>query len=145
MSNFGKIDGHSTTEHTGAVIKQLYCTEAVTALNFLTLEVTDSAPGLGNRFEQTDGNQEMIVAIAAETTTAAGYARCYVKGVVDGANVTTGVAALEGLEGAAASAGRAVATATQTNSTKPVGAITLETAAANAAKVLLLDPLNLAD
>lgn len=139
----GKRDGHAATPWSRVQTQRLYCTEAVTALNFLTVDYTDTTYGEGNSFEQADAAQEQVVAVAAETTTAAGWALCYVKGDVDGCNVDASTTAGAPLEGSS-TAGRAAPGDTSSNATLPYGAIALEADVSNVAKVRLLDPLGLA-
>lgn len=138
----GKRDGHNTATDTRQVKVRLYCSAAVTAKNCLTLDLTDTTYGLGNSFKHTSAITEAIFAVAAETTTAAGWVECYVKGIVTDVNVEAATTAGIFLMGGA-TAGRAQVYAE--TDVAAVGAMALEADTSNVADIMLFDLLGLAD
>lgn len=142
------LDGKAN-EHNG--FRTMYATAAVTAGNFVAINVTDTENGRGYsvRHSTVTGLEEgAICGVATETLTAAGYVRVQTRGKYVNANLTTGVLAGELLI-ASSSAGRAIESNTLSGNTNTdydylVIGMALENEASNVGDVMLFDPFNLA-
>jgi len=148
MSAFAfTTDGFPDGSGTNAVnqnrqVERLYCTAAVTAGDWIAeyaSDTTNPAGKTGESYRTADAdNADAVwgtVGVAAETTTAAGYATVYVRGRVTGANVDSGAAVAIGDDlSIGSTAGRAIEY-TGTNPNLRVIARCLSTPSSNTADV----------
>ena len=134
-----KIDGVDGVANFPKKFVTLYCSEAITKGEWVSIDTGDSTNGLGGSVEKalaTSLGCVGVVGVATETTTAAGIVRIQTAGKFENAYVTTSIAANIALV-VDTTAGRADISA-DTDLVSPCG-MTLEVAASNLADVMIYD------
>ena len=134
-----KIDGVDGDANFPKKFVTLYCTEAISAGEWVSIDTGDTTNGLGGSVEKalaTAHGCVGVVGVATETTTAAGNVKIQTAGKFENAFVTTSITANKALV-VDTTAGRADEAAA-TDVVSPC-AITLETAASNLADVMIID------
>ena len=137
-----KIDNFAGLQTESAVSAQLWCTEAVTAGDWIAIHWNDTtSPGAtqGESYRIGDGDEDDfdVVGVALATTTAAGFVPVQVKGIVTVANVADATDTLGTKLMISATAGRAEAYSGTDPLVRILGATTTTASSANVASCLL--------
>lgn len=137
-----KSDNYNGNQTESSVSAQLWCTEAVTAGNWIAIhwnDVTNPGATQGESYRIADGDEDDydVVGVALQTTTAAGFAQVQVKGIVTTADVADAADTLGTKLMISATAGRAEAYSGTDPLVRVLGATTTTASASNVASVLL--------
>ena len=123
-----KQDGYNGSFTDSSVSEQLYCTEAVTAGQWIAIHWNDlTNPGAiqGESYRIADSDEETydVVGVALQTTTAAGFVQVQVRGVCPTANIADAASTIGQKLAISSTAGRAEAYSGTNPALRVIGAV----------------------